>query len=114
MSTGGAVPPTAHLGQHLDAGLLGHAPVEDGHLVLVGTEVGQGVGAVGHGVDHIALLAETPLEDRAQPRVVLGHQHPHRRPGLMPADGTARAVPPALPDDAVSGPAIGPQPDPEY
>ncbi len=69
---------TAELLDHFEPGDLRHAPIEDGDLVVVGLEVPQCLLAVDRGVDDVPVLAQAAFEDRAQPFVVFGHQHPHR------------------------------------
>jgi hypothetical protein len=35
---------------------MGHSPVEDDNGIVIGTEVGDGLFAVGYGIDGIAIL----------------------------------------------------------
>ena len=61
----------------LDARHHGHAPVEHGNLVFVGAQESERPFPISDGVDHVAVLPEPPLEDRAESDVVFGNEHPH-------------------------------------
>ena len=37
----------------------------------------EGVFAVLHGVDHVPVLPQAPLEDRSEAEIVFGDEHPH-------------------------------------
>jgi hypothetical protein len=68
----------SHRSDHLDPGLLGHAPVDDCRGVVVQAQQVEGVSGVLGGVDYVPILAEAPDEQVTDQSLVLGHQEAHR------------------------------------
>ncbi len=67
---------------HVEPRGAGHAPVEDGDVVLVEAELVDGVVAARHGVDEEPVVLQPLGEHRAQAGVVLGHQDAHGQPAI--------------------------------
>src|SRR5947209_8017889 len=66
-------------GCDLDPGDTGHAPVEDGDVVLVELQLLDGVIAAIDRVDQVTRILETLDQDLTQAVIVLGHQDAHRQ-----------------------------------
>ena len=79
------IPPRPRFRHDFDSRAFGHAPIEHGHVVLIGAQVAQRCSSVGDSVDDIAVLTQATFEDRPQGRIVLCHQNPHR-PGELTCD----------------------------
>jgi hypothetical protein len=62
---------------HLDSGLLGHAPVDDGRGVVVHAQQVERVSAVLCGVDHVATFAKPPDEQVPDWSLIRCHQEAH-------------------------------------
>ena len=75
----------------LEAADLGHPPIEDGDLVLVGVEVAQRQFAVPDGVDRVTALSQATFEHRTQSLIVFGDEHPHG--DCLPADDDVDMTP---------------------
>ena len=68
----------------LEATDLGHPPIEDGDLVLVGVQVAQRQFAVLDGVHRVSALLQATFEHRTESFIVLGDEHSHAH--CLPAD----------------------------
>ncbi len=62
----------------LDALTPGHAPVDDGHVVLVPAQLVDGVIAPADGIDPVTGILETEDDDVPKPWFILCDEDPHR------------------------------------
>ncbi|MDT4835843.1 hypothetical protein D3C84_638020 [compost metagenome] len=84
----------AQLPDQVEAAHARQAQVDDGQVVVVFGDLVQGFLGIGHGIHHVAVLAQTGEEMVAQQRLVFHNQQFHptflpvmTRPGKCPADG---------------------------
>ena len=75
---GRSIPARPRFRHDFDSRTFGHAPIEHGHVVLIGAQVAQRRCSVRHRVDDISVLTQPTFEDRPQCGIVLCHQNPHR------------------------------------
>ncbi len=75
---GRSIPARPRFRHDFDPRTFGHAPIEHGHVVLIGAQVAQRRCSVRHRVDDISVLTQPTFEDRPQCGIVLCHQNPHR------------------------------------
>jgi hypothetical protein len=77
-----------HVSNDIDPAHSGHPPVKDHNRIVIGTEVGDGLFAVSHGIDGIAILGKSSLQHGTERAVIFGHQRSHGE-----QTSTDRAIP---------------------